>query len=403
MIQETQRGLISIFTLTILGFTLAVLIAVGVYGSISLDRATRRHLLHEVFSEIVPFYERNDLTSLNSLPESDYFQVLNRAGKVVVATINAHGFNLPVDKALIDAAFSGGTEFQEASVNGGPFLVVYFPLDEFYVGRAATSTALMKQQREVAIWMVVFGLPLLVVLSFLVSRYLVRRAMRPVSELFTFHTTFSSNVSHELRTPLTALRGNMEVALRREQPPEEYLAVLETGLEETERMISTLDNLSLLAASQEKGMALMRAEADLGDLLTALVEGERERHTDIELSLRISGPVPCRCDSSLMRHAVRNLVENSVRYTPPGGVIVAEARREEQGAVLVMSNPCDQPLSDPESLLRPFEQGKNKAHRGPKGRGLGLYLAHTIVRAHGGELSVSVEGGVRFVVRVVLP
>ena len=247
MIQDTQRGLILIFTLTILGFTVGVISAVGIYGAISLNRATHRHLLHEVTSELIPFYKRNALTSLHSLPESDFFQVLNRTGKVVVATINAQGFDLHVDEARLKAAFSGQTVFQEATVNHSAFLVVYFPLDEFYVGRAATSIAFMKQQRLMAFWLAVFGLPLLIVLSFLVSRFLVRRAMRPVSELFTFQRTFSSNVSHELRSPLTAMKGNMEVALRREQQPEEYRAVLEIGLEETERMIGTLDNLGLLA------------------------------------------------------------------------------------------------------------------------------------------------------------
>ena len=76
---------------------------------------------------------------------------------------------------------------------------------------------------------------------------------------------------------------------------------------------------------------------------------------------------------------------------------------KEDRAIVTFTNPCDPPLSDPETLLKPFERGENQAHRIPHGRGLGLYLARTIARTHGGELSVSVEEGVRFVVSVTLP
>lgn len=405
MIQETQRGLILIFTVTILGFTAAVIAAAAAYAYVSVDRATRRHLIYEIQSELVPYYQRNDLTSLLDLSESDYFQILNRSGEVVVTTLNAQGFDVRPNRALLEEAYAGRTGFETATVRGAPFLVAYFPLDEFYAGRAATSLALREQQWETAGWLALFGLPVLAALSFLVSRALVRRAMRPVGELITFHSTFASNVSHELRSPLTALKGNMEVALRREQTPDEYRAVLETGLQEAERLVGTLDNLNLLATTQARGVAPMRGEADLRALMEAIIAGERATLESEGLSLDLApgGPVPCRCDPSLMRHALRNLLENALRYTPPGGRIAVDVDTLRGEAAVTLANPCEAPRQPPQTLLEPFLRGENRAFRLAHGRGLGLYLARTIVRAHGGELSVALEAGPRFVVRLTLP
>ena len=405
MIHSTQRGLTWVFTATILASTVAVMLAVAAYDYVSLDASMRRHLLYEIQSELVPYFQRNDLASLQELSESDYFQILNRNGEVVVATVNAQGFGVVPNSALVAAAYRGETSLETSRVGAEPFLVAYFPLDDFFVGRAATSLAPLHKQRQTAIWLAVFGLPLLAGLSFLVSRYLVRRAMRPVTDLFTFHSTFASNVSHELRSPLTSLKGNMEVALRRDQTSEEYRAVLELGLQETERLIGTLDNLSLLAASQSRGVAPIRRETDLHVLLNDLLVAETRTLEEAQLSIKVTAQdaVSSRCDSALMRHALRNLLENAVRYSPSGATITVDLHVEHGRAVIVLANPCEAPHRPPQELLEPFIRGENRAYRLPHGRGLGLYLAHSITRAHGGQLQVSVEAGPIFVVTVALP
>src|SRR3972149_7066592 len=139
MIDSTERGLIRIFTVTILATSLAVMLSVAIYDYVSQKAAVRRHLLHEIRSELVPYYLRNDLTALEELSESDYFQILNRQGVVVVSTVNAQGFRAVVNEALLTAAYTGQIGLETAAVGGEPFLVAYFPLDDFFVGRGATA------------------------------------------------------------------------------------------------------------------------------------------------------------------------------------------------------------------------------------------------------------------------
>lgn len=404
-IHSAQRGLIRIFTLTILATSLGIVLAVAIYGYVSLSSAVRRHLLYEIHSELVPFYRLNDLTSVRELSESDYFQILNRNGEVVVSTVNAQGFGVAVNRTLLAGAYTGQIGLETASAGSEPFLVAYFPLDDFFVGRAATSLAALQRQRQTALWLAVFGLPLLGALSFLVSRYLVRRAMRPVRDLFTFHSTFASNVSHELRSPLTSLKGNLEVALRREQTPEEYRAVLKLGLQEAERLVGILDDFNLLAASQSRGVAPLRSETDLQALLADLLAAERKTFAEgrLSLDLKAHGPVLCHCDAALVRHALRNLVENALRYAPPGATIAVDARTSQGQVTVTLANPCEPPQGPLGALLEPFVRGENRAYRLPHGRGLGLYLAQSIARAHGGHLALALEPGPRFVVTLSLP
>src|SRR5437870_4897917 len=104
---------------------------------------------------------------------------------------------------------------------------------------------------------------------------------------------FNADASHELRTPLTIVRGEAEVALRSPRSPEEYQAVLQSILEETERMGRIVENLLLLARADSGELLVERSRVALHDLLLDLQQPATvlARRCGVDLSFEIGEPL----------------------------------------------------------------------------------------------------------------
>src|SRR5262249_50794165 len=143
-----------------------------------------------------------------------------------------------------------------------------------------------------------------------------------LSAAFAQMRRFAADAAPELRTPLTALRGGIEVSLRAPRSAEEYRVVLASSLEEVERLIRLAEDLLLLSRSTA-GPETPRAPVDLEPLLLdALDVGVRLAHgSGVSVRVDDTAPATVRGDANALRRALRNLVENAVKYTPPGGKV----------------------------------------------------------------------------------
>lgn len=217
---------------------------------------------------------------------------------------------------------------------------------------------------------------------------------------------FLADASHELRTPLTVLRGEIEVALRRERPAEEYREVLESSREEIERLARLTENLLSLARS-DAGEAVAAAEpVDLAAVSRKVVDSLANRAAGkrIGLSLEAAGSVVVPGDPHALERIVLNLVENAIRYTPSGESVTVAAKSVGQEAILSV---CDTgPGIAPEHLPHLFERfyrvDKARA-REHGGAGLGLSIVEALVSAHGGRVEVASELGQGTVFTIILP
>jgi heavy metal sensor kinase len=223
---------------------------------------------------------------------------------------------------------------------------------------------------------------------------------------FTEIRRFTADASHELRTPLTVIRTEAEVALAKPLDPADYRNLLGSILEECDRLARLTDQL-LTLAREDAGPARAPAEPlDLCAVVGGVVEDLRPLAEARGLQLRAeqNGPVLTHGDALRLRQVFLNVVDNAIKYTPPGGeVAVRIDRRDREAVVTVRDNGAGIP---PEHLPRVFDRfyrvdkARSKAEGGT---GLGLSITQSIVAAHGGRVELTSSPGQGTTCTVRLP
>ncbi|HAM51680.1 MAG TPA: hypothetical protein DCP92_13725 [Nitrospiraceae bacterium] len=406
MIELTQKKLTIRFSLIMLAFTVLILTVISLYFHQSVMNAAKRHVRDDIQHEFVEQFHRTGLDTYSSQWDAYHFEILNANGDIVVSSRRASPFYPALNRSLLKNAFSGGQGFETVMIRGEPYIISYFPLSEKYVGRIASSFATEIQHERNFLKLILITLPGTLFLSFLVSRYLVKQAMKPISSVFTFQENFSSSVSHELRSPLASLKGNFEVSLRKERSIDEYRETLRSGLAEVDRIINLLNDLYLLASSRIKSLDLFRQQVDIIAIIGELVNGylPRLNSKGIKLVNTADSRVFCICDEGLIRRVFDNIINNALKYTPEGGSISIRAYEALGKSLVNVSNTC-KGITDAEIkyFFEPFYRGKNIVKDNFEGKGLGLFIARYIVRSHGGEISAKITDAKRFSLTVSLP
>jgi two-component system OmpR family sensor kinase len=220
---------------------------------------------------------------------------------------------------------------------------------------------------------------------------------------FQAQRRFVADASHELRSPLTVLKGDIDVALRRDRSAEEYRRTLESSREEVDRMSALAANLLILARADAGLPGDQLRVLDLQEIARRVVERARAAAGEAGLELRLaSSSTLTRGDPGLLERAVGNLVENALRYSPRGAWVEVRCRSADGVATVEVedSGPGIAPEHVP-NLFERFYRGDPARSRG-SGAGLGLPIARAIAEAHGGRVElVRAAPGALF--RVTLP
>jgi signal transduction histidine kinase len=211
------------------------------------------------------------------------------------------------------------------------------------------------------------------------------------------------SLAHDLRTPLTRLRGTAELALHDGQDPKEARDALADCIDETDRLLHVIDSLLDISAAEGRALRLNRTQVDLrslaeraADLYSEVAEEKR-----IEVRLDLPAPVLVEVDAVRLGQAANNLLDNALKYTPPGGHVVVAAGTDPAWAVFsVTDDGPGVPAAEREAIFRRLYRGD--ASRSERGLGLGLSLVKAVVESHGGTVTVddAPGGGARFTVRL---
>jgi heavy metal sensor kinase len=199
---------------------------------------------------------------------------------------------------------------------------------------------------------------------------------------------FLADASHELRTPLAIMRSELEVSLRSRRLSGEARDVLLSATEEVERMSRIVDNLLTLARIDEGRLELDKAEVDLHSLAGDVVEDLRPLAVARRVEVEVSGDdAVVGADRQRLHLAVRNLVENAVKYSEPGGRVRVSVWGEmrEKGLTVTDTGPGIPPEVLPNIFDR-FVRVDDARSRDLGGSGLGLAIFREIVEAHGGRV-----------------
>ena len=198
---------------------------------------------------------------------------------------------------------------------------------------------------------------------------------------------FMADAAHELRTPLTALHLQMGM-LARASDESERSAAMETLSAGVQRAIRLVEQLLALARQEPRADAA-RVAVPLAELarscvaeLVPLADARR-----IDLGIATAAEVSVRGDPEGLRTLLRNLVDNAVRYTPPGGRVDVSVEAADAGARLSVSD--DGPGIAPADRERVFDRFYRPAGNATSGSGLGLAIVRTIAEAHGASVALA--------------
>jgi signal transduction histidine kinase len=204
-----------------------------------------------------------------------------------------------------------------------------------------------------------------------------------------------ANVSHELKTPIAAIRAHLEnLADGVEQPDPETLAVM---LAQTERLGRLVDQLLDLSKLQSGEVPLARDVVVVAPLVGRVFSeiSVGRAVADVRLESDVSPDVAVDADEERLHQVLFNLVDNAVRFTPPGGQVrVSVERREEWVEFRVRDTGVG---IAPEHLPRLFERfyrvDPARARDDGSGTGIGLAIARSVVEAHGGRIHAESSPG----------
>jgi signal transduction histidine kinase/DNA-binding response OmpR family regulator len=218
---------------------------------------------------------------------------------------------------------------------------------------------------------------------------------------------FLATLAHELRNPLAPLRTGLDLLnASADRGEERTLAVMQRQLDHMVRLIDDLLDVSRITRGK---LELKRERLTLAQVIDAAVESsrpfvQRSRHT-----LRVSVDDPSLCfvaDFTRIAQVITNLLNNSSKYTPPGGNIELTARKEDASLVVEVSDDgIGIPPDRLDEVFEMFSQVNRTLDRSQAGLGIGLALVRKLVRLHGGTVSATSEGpgmGATFTVRLPL-
>ncbi|MER7699092.1 ATP-binding protein [Streptomyces sp. NPDC096095] len=221
---------------------------------------------------------------------------------------------------------------------------------------------------------------------------------------FTAQQRFVGNASHELRTPLAINRTLLEVHLSDPEAPPELHQLGKTLLATNERSEQLVEGLLLLARSDNQ--IIERKPVDLAEVAERAIDQARAEAVARKVEVRGDrASAVVQGNGVLLERIALNLVQNAVRYNVPedGWVEVTTEARTGQALLVVSNTGPVVPAYEIDNLFEPFRRLRTERTGSDKGVGLGLSIARSVARAHGGRIIAEPREGGGLVMRVTLP
>ncbi|MBI4187000.1 MAG: PAS domain S-box protein [Chloroflexi bacterium] len=207
---------------------------------------------------------------------------------------------------------------------------------------------------------------------------------------------FIGFVSHELRTPLTIVIGALQTILTENLSPDESNQLLRDAADEAMLLSHILENLLELSRSQAAQLRLRTEPVNIGAVVQSAVSKVKQLYPEADnIVADVPGALPpAKADSLRLERILYNLLENAVKYSPPGSEIKVFARVDD-GQMVIGVNDHGPGISrhDQQKLFQPFHRLKQSSPYTTKGAGLGLMVCSRLVEAHGGRIWVESQPG----------
>lgn len=205
---------------------------------------------------------------------------------------------------------------------------------------------------------------------------------------------FNANVAHELRTPLTNLIGQTQVALAHGRDVNELQDLLQSNLEELERMGTIVNDMLFLAGAESGQRATELSDVSLYEEASKTVEYLEPVLLDKQLSVVIDGDMRVCIDRRLFHRSLANLLQNAARYAVPASTITVSLENRGVQATVSVSN-AGEPIDNVhlERLFERFYRADAARARSDAHHGLGLSIVRAVASMHGGRVFAHSKDG----------
>jgi len=227
-----------------------------------------------------------------------------------------------------------------------------------------------------------------------------------LQDAFARISNFSADIAHEMRTPVSNMLTQTEVVLMRKRDADTYENNLHSNLEELSRLSRMIDDMLFLAKSENGQTLLNQQPLELDELVSGQLEYYRILAEEKGIAIEVIGQGHIHGDAPMVGRVVSNLLSNALRYTPPGQTVQIQLRQQPDSVELCVSNPGKdiQPLHLDRLFDRFYRADPARREGDSANAGLGLAIAAAIVKAHGGSIHCTSQGGItRFCVQFPRP
>lgn len=226
-----------------------------------------------------------------------------------------------------------------------------------------------------------------------------KRAIAPYVRNIETQKRFITDAGHELKTPLTAISASADI-LAEDLPDNEWVTSIQTECVRLTKLTNNLVTLSRLDEEQpfpeRADFSLSEAVWEIAEPMQSLAKAKGKRYEQ-----NIGNGLICHGDRAAIQQMVSILLDNALKYTPPGGAIRLSAGKVKGKNQVQVFNTCDVQGVEVKRLFDRFYRpdASRAAHTG--GTGIGLSIAKATAQAHGGDITAQArDGGLLFTVRL---
>jgi two-component system, OmpR family, sensor kinase len=381
-------------------------------------------------------FERYLENVLGRKPKGKFIQIIDSSGRIGAKMSDIETETLPTSFAALERALRGEIVYETMETAKPRLRMVTLPIMDknkaTSIVQVGTSLEDFDETMRKLLIIMIIGIPTSLSVTVVVGYFMAKKAFRPVDQIRkaaikitstsldaridigrrsdelgrlartfndmisrledAFHriNQFSIDVSHELKTPLTILKGETEVALRKERSNEAYRNLLVSNLEEIDRMSRIIDDLLLLSKADTKEIKLNVEVIDLRNLVFDICMDMKlfAANKGVELVVNDLAEVKVKGDELKLRRMLLNIVENGIKYTHDGGrVEVSSTLNNGTARIDVRDDGIGIPDEDVKFIFDRFYRG-DKSRRRESGSGLGLSISKWIAEAHKGSIAV---------------
>ena len=426
-----------IFNIIIQTFILVVL-SVSIYKTLHLStldkmQTSLKVIILDIVDDIIEHQDEFKQLVFNEEMEYKfkplYIRLVDKNSQVVNSTTFPK--NIPARFNKIDMNTISFQEFENYILGEIKFII----LKNEYVLQVATDYKILNETMEDLFYILIFLVPIILIFAIAGGYFLVYKAFSPIEKIlsnlkeinsstlskrlvvsnnndeinmlsseinsllerletsFEKINQFSSDASHELKTPLTIIRGEIEIALRKDRQQEEYKKSLQSCLDEVLIIQQTIDDLLYLAKNQNT--QIIKDEIIYMDEVTFEAVKElkafaKMKHIDIKTEIISTSQI--NGHSELIKIAIKNILKNAIVYSHENSeVTVKNYIKDNSLAVSIIDTGIGIPKKEQKKIFEKFYRTDKSRNKESGGTGLGMAIVEKIIKQHNAKIELISE------------